>query len=172
MRISIRQHYEDFGVEGFYTSGIQYSNNHTVYIEKLIRENHQNLPLDNVLDLACGNGLVTKALQNLGYKKIEGIDPYFSGSYTSETGCKCLSWSFKDLVQNTLDTRYSCIICSFALHLCERSMLPALIWRLSELSSKLVVISPSKFPIIGKADIEKFALTADKKRVHYREYTL
>ncbi len=40
------------------------------------------------------------------------------------------------------------------------------------MSSKLVVISPSKFPVIGKPEVERFALTPDKKRIHYREYDL
>jgi trans-aconitate methyltransferase len=130
------------------------------------------LPLENVLDLACGDGLVTRTLQSLGYQRIEGIDPYLSHLYTAATGCRCLNMSFKDIIQKTSDLKYSCIICSFGLHLCDKSMLPSLLWRLSEMSSKLVVVSPSKFPVIGKPEVERFALTPDKKRVHYREYNL
>ncbi len=170
--MSIRQRYKDLGVQGYYTSGIPYSNEHASYVEQLICENHKSLPLDNVLDLACGDGIVTKTLQSLGYQKIEGIDPFLHSYYTAMTGCQCLNMSFKDIIQKSCTNKYSCIVCSFALHLCEVSMLPALIWRLSELSTKLVVISPSKFPLIGNFQVEKFALTPDKKRVHYREYDL
>jgi hypothetical protein len=170
--MSIRKYYEDLGVQGFYTSGIEYLNNHSSYVESLLLENHKDLPLDNVLDLACGGGLVTKTLQSLGYQRIEGIDPYLSHNYTAMTGCRCYELSFKDIIQNTLNTKYSCIICSFALHLCERSMLPSLVWRLSEMATKLVVISPSKFPYIGKPGVERFSLTPEKKRVHYRVYDL
>lgn len=67
---------------------------------------------------------------------------------------------------------FSCIICSFALHLCNRSMLPDLVWRLSERSNTLVVISPTKFPLIGKPVVEKFSLTNRNKRVHFRTYNL
>lgn len=170
--MSIRKYYQDLGVQGFYTSGIKYQNNHSRYVESLLRENHKDLPLSNVLDLACGDGLITKTLQSLGYQRIEGIDLYLSDQYTSITNCRCYKMSFKDIIKNTFNTKYSCIICSFALHLCEKSMLPFLVWRLSEISTKLVVISPSKFPYIGKPVIERFSLTPEKKRIHYRVYDL
>lgn len=170
--MSIRGQYEKLGVRGFYESGMSYKNEHSVYVEKLLRDNHAHLPLSNVLDLGCGGGLVTTTLQSLGYQEIEGIDAYLSMHYNAMTGRPCRRFSFKDIVQGNVHGKYSCIISSFALHLCEKSMLPNLIWHLSEMTSKLVVISPSKFPQIGKPEVERFALTPDKKRVHYREYNL
>jgi 2-polyprenyl-3-methyl-5-hydroxy-6-metoxy-1,4-benzoquinol methylase len=67
--MSIRKYYKDLGVKGFYTSGIEYLNNHSSYVESLLRENHKDLPLDNVLDLACGGGLVTKHFNPLVTKE-------------------------------------------------------------------------------------------------------
>lgn len=176
--MSIRKQYEDLGVRGFYESEIPYVNDHSIYVERLLRDNHESLPLENVLDLGCGGGIVTTTLQSLGYQGIEGIDAYLSFHYEAMTGRPCRRLSFTNLVTGKVHGRpiehrkYSCIISSFALHLCEKSMLPALMWRLSEMTSRLVVISPSKFPLIGKPKVEKFALTPDKKRVHYREYSL
>jgi hypothetical protein len=81
--------------------------------------------------------------------------------------------SFKDIVNKGLPSyNFSCIICSFALHLCQPSMLPDLLWRLSEKSNFLVIISPSKFPLIGKPKVENHCFTANNKRIHFRKYQL
>jgi len=181
--MSIRSIYESIGVEAFYSSGIEYENPHSHQIEALIRNNSAALPLENVLDLACGTGLVTSVLKELGHSKVIGIDPFLNDEYTIRTGCQCYRMSFRDIVINgcllPLNARlndglpkFSCIICSFALHLCKHSMLPDLLWRLSERSNTLVVISPSKFPLIGKPAVENFCLTASKKRIHFRSYNL
>ena len=164
--MSIRSIYESIGVEAFYSSGMEYENPHARQIEALIRNNSAALPLENVLDLACGTGLVTSVLKTLGHPVI-GLDPFRSAEYTTRTGCPCYRMSFKDIVNDGLPKEFSCIICSFALHLCKHSMLPDLLWRLSERSNTLVVISPSKFPLIGKPEVENFCLTASNKRVQF-----
>jgi predicted nicotinamide N-methyase len=160
------------GVDNYYSSNINYQNPHAPEIIELIKRNHLTLSLKRVLDLACGTGLVTTTLQKLGYSEIIGIDPFLYKEYTISTGCKSYNMSFKDIVRDGIQNDFSCIICSFALHLCERSLLPDLIWRLSERSDSLIVISPSKFPIIGKPEVENFSLTSSKKRVHFRKYKL
>lgn len=169
---SIRSIYERIGVEAFYSSTLQYKNPHAGEVEALLRKNHLQLPLTNVLDLACGNGLVTNSLQILGYSEIIGIDQYMNAEYSSRTGRQSYRMSFKDIVNDGLPYDFSCIICSFALHLCPYSMLPDLLWRLSERSNTLVVISPSKFPIIGKPVVEDVYLTARNKRIQFRKYNL
>jgi hypothetical protein len=170
--MSIRSIYASIGVEVFYSSGMAYENQHARQVEDLIRRNHLALQLESVLDLACGNGLVTSSLQSLGYSNIIGIDPFLNTEYTKRTGCICHKLSFKDIITKGFDYNFSCIICSFALHLCDKSMLPNLLWRLSDISNKLVIISPSKFPIIGKPHVEDFCLTSNNKRVQFREYNL
>lgn len=45
-----------------------------------------------------------------------------------------------------LKEEFDTVICSFALHLCEESMLPMLLWKLKEITSTLIVISPHKRP--------------------------
>ena len=34
-----------------------------------------------ILDLACGSGEITLVLQQIGYKNIEGVDPYTHNKY-------------------------------------------------------------------------------------------
>lgn len=170
---SIRLMYENFGVEEYYSTNLHYKNPHEPQVIELIKKYHLTLPLECVLDLSCGNGLITNTLQILGYKKIIGLDPFLDKEYTFRTGCLSYKMSFKDIVNNGLtNEKFSCIICSFALHLCPKSMLPDLFWRLSEISNTLVVISPSKFPIIKNPLVEDFSLTSLKKRVHFRRYNL
>jgi hypothetical protein len=169
---SIREIYCKIGVDNFYSSGMAYTNPHAKEIETLIKNNHSLLPLDNVLDLSCGTGLATNILQSIGYHNIIGADPYLHNEYTTITKQPCYNMSFKDIIINGLQHSFSCIICSFALHLCKTSMLHNLLWRLSTASNCLVVISPSKFPIIGKPKVERFCYTTNKKRVHFREYDL
>ena len=168
---SIRSIYESIGVEAFYSSGMKYENPHAREVEALLRNNSAILPLENVLDLACGTGLVTSFLKTLGHCAT-GLDPFLNVEYTTRTGRPCYRMSFKDIVNDGLPQEFSCIICSFALHLCKHSMLPDLLWRLSERSNTLVVISPTKFPIIGNPEVENFCSTANNKRIQFRSYNL
>lgn len=183
---SFRDIYDKMSVGGYYESGkesIPYVNHHKSEVQKLLLENLPNLSLGRVLDLACGDGLVTETIKkhlgkNAIYSYIIGCDPYTSKEYRENTGRPCIELSFKDLVVQGVNDlgfgykSFSCIICSFGLHLCERSMLPDLTWRLSEISDVLVVISPSKYPHLGDPKVEKFCLTPQRKRVHYRVYDL
>jgi SAM-dependent methyltransferase len=170
--ISIRNIYSSIGVEAFYSNGAEYYNPHSPEIIELLSRHSSLLPLERVLDLACGPGLVTTTLQRLGYTEIKGLDPFLNVEYSVKTGRPAYRMSFKDIVQRGLPENFSCIICSFALHLCPISMLPDLLWRLSEISNTLVIISPSKFPLIGKPRVEKFCLTRSHKRVQFRVYDL
>src|SRR6476469_9120335 len=86
---AIRAAYEQYGVEGFYQRfGDSYRNPH----ERVIRAAlgaalaRWDLPLDRVLDLACGSGEVTLALRTLGCEAIDGIDPYTYQAYAARTG--------------------------------------------------------------------------------------
>jgi hypothetical protein len=184
---SLRDIYAEMSVEGYYESGAPlYDNPHKDQVRKLLAENYTDLSLYNVLDLACGDGLVTSILKDLlgreaPYTTIIGCDPYMNEEYERHTNRRCLNMSFKDIVVQGLKSGLrsefacrvdGCIICSFGLHLCEKSLLPDLTWRLSEISDTLVVISPTKFPYLGTPKVEKFALTSQGKRVHYRVYDL
>lgn len=142
---AIRKGYEDLGVDNFYiVHSCDYSNPHEGTIKKLLYTAKKDWDLgDDLLDLCCGSGEVTRVFID---KNIEGIDPYTSNLYIKTTGKDCKSLSFKDIVEDGLDKKYDTIICSFAMHLCEESMLPMLLYRLGEVSDKLLIITPHKRP--------------------------
>ena len=54
--------------------------------------------------------------------------------------------TFKEIVEYGIDETYDTIICSFAMHLCEESLLPMLLWRLGECSKNLLILTPHKRP--------------------------
>ena len=142
---SIRKGYIENGVDNFYKlHKNNYSNPHKEKIQKLLLFAKENWNLgDNILDLCCGSGEVTEVFED---KNIEGIDPYTYDLYRKNTNKPCESKTFKDIVENGLDKKYDCIISSFALHLCEESMLPILLYRLGESTNKLLIITPHKRP--------------------------
>lgn len=124
--------------------GSEYRNPHEKVIHRLM-----NLALDKgfvgdkVLDLCCGSGEVTLAL---GDRDITGIDPYTEGAYFERTGKPLLQLTFNDIINGELEGQYDTIICSFALHLCPKSLLPSLLWQLGQAASTLIVITPNKKP--------------------------
>lgn len=146
----IRHEYEARGVRGFYRDrGAHYRNPH----EPAIREGLQviirdwGLDLTHVLDLAAGSGEVTLALRDLGADRIEGIDPYTFEAYESRTGQAAGRESFEQIAAGALaDRHYSLIVCSFAMHLIERSRLPGLCAALSRIGDSLLILTPHKRP--------------------------
>lgn len=149
----IRHEYETRGVRGFYQDrGSHYRNPH----EPAIRESLQlvvrdwDLDLTHVLDLAAGSGEVTLALRDLiGAQRIDGIDPYTFKAYQSRTGQAAGRETFEQISGGALaDRNYSLIVCSFAMHLVERSRLPGLAQALSRIADSLLILTPHKRPEI------------------------
>ena len=144
---AVRNEYAKIGIENYYLKHSKdYSNPHREIIKKLLNIAEQkNLIGKKVLDLACGSGEVTSVLLNYDHE-ITGLDPYTADLYREKTSNKVIKLSFKDLVLGKLSEKFDTIICSFALHLCDKSMLPDLLWKLSEISDTLIVITPHKRP--------------------------
>ena len=144
---AVRNEYSEIGVENYYLKHSKdYSNPHEEIIKKLLKIAEQNNFIGKrVLDLACGSGEVTSALLNFDHEII-GLDPYTADLYNEKTSNKVLRLSFKDIILGKLNQKFDTIVCSFALHLCDISMLPNLLWRLSEISNILIVITPHKRP--------------------------
>ncbi|MDM8559184.1 hypothetical protein [Candidatus Parabeggiatoa sp. HSG14] len=149
---AIRTIYEKYGVKAFYKNfGNSYRNPHEAVIFKIIETVHNDYQIDftKVLDLACGSGEVTLALETLGYTNVEGIEPYTYNAYFERTGKHAEKYCFEEIEQGLLSKKlYTTIICSFALHLAEPSRLPILLYQLSRMTPFLLVITPHKRPEI------------------------
>ena len=150
--MSIRAKYEEQGAEHFYReSGKTYRNPHEpqllAALDEAIRQ--WSPDLTNVLDLAAGSGEMTVALRDHGARKISGIDPYTYEAFESRTGVPAERFTFEQIADGALSGRaYSLIVCSFAMHLCERSRLPALALQFSLIAPNLLIFTPHKRPII------------------------
>lgn len=146
----IRKEYEKYGVRGFYERNWDaYRNPHEAAVRSGLQEgvSRWQIDLSSVLDLACGSGEVTLALQELGCMTIDGIDPYTIEAYRLRTGKQAEPFTFEQIADGVLDGRwYSLIVCSFALHLLPASRLPVLAYQLTHITPALLLLTPHKRP--------------------------
>lgn len=164
--LKIHTEYETVGVETFYKlHNKDYINPHLDRLNSVIDKVYVNWELGNkVLDLCAGSGEVTLELLKLNNSlNIEGIDPFTYELYMHNTNKECFNLSFKDIAVNGLSGKnYDTIICSYALHLCDDSMLPIVLWQLSQISNQLIIITPHKRPecdnIMGWKKVDSFKL--------------
>lgn len=149
---SVRIGYKQLGIDKYYElHKNDYYNPHADKIEYLLTKYITEYDIGkNILDLCCGSGEVTKIIvKSMGDYNIEGLDKYTYDLYTKNTGLECLKMDFKDIVCGALkNKRYDTIICSFAMHLCEQSMLSMLLYQLSKISDTLIILTPHKRPEI------------------------
>jgi SAM-dependent methyltransferase len=169
---AIRSGYEQYGVRGFYERfGATYRNPHEYTVRQILRRVVHTWALDlrNVLDLACGSGEATLALQELGAQAIDGIDPYTAQAYFERTGKYAQPYTFEQIARGALlGRRYSLVVCSFALHLAQESWLPPLAQQLSLIAGTLVVITPHKRPSLRPSWgwVRQDELLIDRVRAH------
>lgn len=149
---SIRGRYEAHGAEAYYRDCAGgYANPHEPEIRHAIAMAAGRWPMDisRVFDLAAGTGEATLALRELGAGVIDACDPYLSEEYQRRTGAVAERFSFEDIAAGALAGRsYGLIVCSFALHLVERSRLPGLCYQLGLIAPALLVLTPHKRPVI------------------------
>ena len=149
---SVRDCYADLGVKQYYQdNGENYLNPHEQRVHNTIKLalKKWNPSTSRVLDLACGSGEVTLILNQFGIKNIDAIDPYTYKAYEKRTNFKCKPFSFQDITAGALnDEKYSLIICSYALHLAEESILPVLCMQMALIAEDLIILSPHKRPIL------------------------
>lgn len=161
---AIRNMYKNIGIDNFYKEyGNDYKNPHAEIINHLLK----NVDVgENILDLCCGSGEVTK---NFLDKNIIGCDPYTYELYKKNTNKKILTYNFKDIAMGSLSSyKFDTIICSFALHLCEESMLNLILYQLAYISEKLIIITPHKRPEVKNYwELKKEIIY---KKVRLREY--
>jgi SAM-dependent methyltransferase len=153
--MNILEGYRTLGVRGYYTTTDKYLNPHEDRLMPLVTRSllGTGVPYGKVLDLACGGGEITRILTRLQMTDdIDGIDPYLYDLYTERTGRPCERYYFEDIAKGVLVGRkYDLIICSYALHLVEKSRLRKLLFQLSRISRYLLVISPHKYPEIKES---------------------
>lgn len=149
---AIRHQYERSGVRGYYEAeGATYRNPHDAAVCAVVSQcvARWNLDLSNVLDLACGSGEVTLALRGAGCDSIEGVDPFTGRAYLERTGLQARELSFEQIAAGALEGEcHSLIVCSYALHLLEKSRLPGVLVQLAMAAPVLLVLTPHKRPDI------------------------
>ena len=170
--LDIRNNYQKFGVQNYYKNvKHEYKNPHLSYIEESILKiiNDYNIDFSKVLDLACGTGEITTILKEYNINNVIGLDPYLYKEYNKNTNNKCLQLSFEDIQKGKLDIKFSTIICSYALHLCEKSILPDVLWNLSLISKNLIILSPNNKPEINDNSfilVDNFKIEKCKTRIY------
>ena len=175
---AIRNEYADLGVEQYYIkNGDQYSNPHVDQIEALLKQNESRIDYNKVLDFCAGAGEVSRALHDLGYPNSEGSDPFTQKAYSIRCNKPCYNWTFKDVIKGKLRGKYTSIICSFAMHLCDEKKLYPLVTNLFQAAKQLVIITPHKRPALEKLDgvrlvFEDFTLTPKGKKVRLKAYEM
>lgn len=174
---AIRKYYEEKGVEAYYKeNGASYQNPHFSQIKSLLVANQYRIDYNNVLDFCCGSGEVSLILKELGYPNSKASDPYTQDAYIANMGKPCAPWSFNQVVRGELEGEYSAIICSFAMHLCEKEKLYPLVYQLLQHSPMLVILSPHKRPDLRTISccefiFEDFSLTSRGKKVYLKAYS-
>jgi SAM-dependent methyltransferase len=147
---SIRGEYEKHGASDYYSKfGATYRNPHESSVRRSIQLAIEKWRPDlfRVLDLAAGSGEATLALRERGAGRVDGIDPYTAEAYRQRTGRAAETFSFEDVAAGVLTGRaYTLVVCSFALHLCEPSRLPAVAYQLSLVAPALLILTPHKRP--------------------------
>lgn len=177
--MSIHQEYAKYGVDNYYKFyGDTYQNHHYEQITKLLIK---NIPLiinnknTKILDLCCGDGLVTSVLTHLNYNNICGCDPYLDKKYSSSTNKYCYNYNFIDIINGKLDDEFNVVICSFAMHLCDKNNLFCLISQLQYNSNmeKLIIVTPHKNPDLNdicNISYQDYELTKKGSKVRFRLY--
>ena len=148
---SIRDEYLKSSPSDYYSkNAINYKNPHSERVIKALDFIIGKIDIGNFLDLGCGNGLVSEYLLSKGLDQFKGCDPYFYKIFSDKLKKECYNLSFEDISKNGIKDKFKTIICSYSIHLCDKSYLNNLLYNLSIISENLVIISPSKFPIINE----------------------
>ncbi|MCH2044001.1 MAG: hypothetical protein MK212_07630 [Saprospiraceae bacterium] len=173
----IRKLYERLGVDRFYQDyGDQYTNPHEAQVKQLVLQNQERLDYSSVLDFCAGGGEVSQILLNLGYVDFKASDPYTYRLYEQKLGKKCEKWSFDQVLRGQMSGEYSCIICSFAMHLCDENKLYNLCVQLFQHTASLVILTPHKRPVLENFEgidlvFEDHVLTPKGKKIYLKTYT-
>ncbi len=171
--MKVSDKYRSMGVEEFYIQkGGSYRNPHEFAVKEILVELLSEIDTNAyMLDLACGSGESTLAMEQCGMSKIDSIDPYTHEAFRRRVGRQAEKFTFEQIANGGLkDRKYDVIVCSFAMHLMEVSRLPTLCYQLSTIAECLIIITPIKRPEIKRGwgwTLEKETM---KHRVKARTY--
>jgi hypothetical protein len=188
---SMSDEYNRLGVQKYYElHSCDYRNAHYAEIVQAISclmRSYQELEFLgdslSVLDLACGSGEATQAMQEWQranptiaprIMQIDGADPYTGPAYEERTGKKAASFSFEAvaggcLTENQLE--YDLCICSFAMHLLQdKSYLWCTLSALSRSCKFLALLSPHKKPEVAASTGWQLEYETVEARVRVRLY--
>lgn len=146
--MKIRDEYNKLGVAEFYKiKNDAYSNPHEKFVEECLLY-HWSEKYKTVLDMGCGDGLVTKYLKKnklVVTDNVYGCDAYMYERYERETKEKCFKYSFEDISKGEYNLpKVDVIIMSYAIDLVDKSYLNNFLYSLSTLSEELIIIRPNK----------------------------
>jgi len=145
----IRDEYARMGVDSYYSANRKgYVNPHLSGVQDCLEWAADRIDIGYFLDLACGNGEASSHLLSMGLTNFKGCDPYFSAIYEANLGRECYDMRFEDIANKGLPERFDTVVCSYALHLCPRTYWHSLLWSLSTACNHLVIVSPSKHPVV------------------------
>jgi hypothetical protein len=135
-KYGIAEYYKNYSKDYYNPHHVQIKDIYLKYILNLISRN------DNILDIACGDGLITRLINTYSHNyNIDGLDPYFDNIYTK------FHYSFEDIAKgalNNIEKKYNIGICCYAFHLINESWKYDFLSNLSLKISKFIIITPSK----------------------------
>jgi hypothetical protein len=143
--LKIYNEYQKHGIENYYKSySSSYINPHQNKIKKLynLYLNDMVSRNDTILDIACGDGLLMKIINEQNKDNIiEGTDPFFSNKYCT------YNFSFEDIALGKFDIvnkKYNLAFCCYAFHLINESWKYDFLSQLTKITNKFIIITPSK----------------------------
>lgn len=150
-KLRVYNEYKKHGVDNYYKKySDSYINPHENKIDILYKKyllkgiNNKIRENKSILDIACGEGLIKKIVENnyTGNNKdiiIKGTDPYFKNKYCN------YSYSFEDIAKGKLKDKFNIGVCCYAFHLLNNSWYYSFLSSLSEIiEDKFIIITPSK----------------------------
>jgi len=144
-KLSIYDKYTLHGVDQYYKKfSKSYHNPHEDKIKNILDNNlqyclNQMGKTCKILDFACGDGLISKYINNKYCNIIvKGSDPYFNNQYCN------YNFSFDDIISGKLLDYFDVVICCYAYHLLSPDKRYDFLTQLSMITKKFVIISPSK----------------------------
>lgn len=142
MTLKLRDEYDRLGVSGYYIQKAdEYFNPHEQDIMSCLHDIEIG-QFDWILDVGCGNGLVTKVLNN-GTRYFVGIDKFMAERYRQETKFFCYE---RDLTVPTcvdIGEHFDLAIISYVIDLLPKSVVPGLIWSILQKADRLAIIRPN-----------------------------